>query len=256
MATNPFSLSNHTALVTGSSMGIGRAIAQGIHNAGAKVLLHGYEEKCEDPIPNREYICCDLLTEDGPQELIDKAFSSQPDLDLLVANAGDCLNAPFLEMTKDRWDRTMQLNLKGNYFLIQAFAKRLVSENRNGAVVITGSVNGFQAEMDSSVYDISKGGIVMMIRGLAMELGHLGIRVNGIAPGLIYTAKTRPGFTNNPGKEAHFGRKVLLGRIGETDECAGAAVFLLSQAASYITGEIIVIDGGLTVSQIGSIPPN
>ncbi len=254
MATNPFSLSNHTALVTGSSMGIGRAIAQGIHDAGGNVILHGYEKECENPISGSEYICCDLLAEDGLQNLIDQAFASQPDLDLLVANAGDCLNAPFLEMTKDRWDRTMQLNLKGNYFLIQAFAKRLVSENRQGAVVITGSVNGFQAEMDSSAYDISKGGIVMMIRGLAMELGHLGIRVNGIAPGLIYTAKTRPGIAGTPGKEAHFGRKVLLGRIGETEECAGAAVFLLSQAASYITGEIIVIDGGLTVSQIGSIP--
>jgi len=96
--------------------------------------------------------------------------------------------------------------------------------------------------------------VAMMVRGLAMDLSDYGFRVNGIAPGLIYTQKTRPGFDNNPGKREHFERKILLRRIGGPEDCAGAAVFLLSPAAEYITGEIIVIDGGLTVCQIGDIP--
>lgn len=236
-------------------MGIGHAIATTAAQAGAQVILHGMEETCENLPEGGSYISGDLTATDAASQLLDQAFALHPELSLLVCNAGSNYNAPFFEMTRERWDKTMQINLTANYFLAQEFARRLAQQERPGAIVFTGSVNGFQAELNSSAYDISKGGVVMMVRGLAMELADYKIRVNGIAPGLIYTQKTRPGIENKPGKKAHFERKILLRRIGEPEDCAGAAVFLLTGAASYITGEIIVIDGGLTISQIGDIPP-
>lgn len=249
-----FSFDGKTALVTGSSSGIGRAIAGALADAGADVLQHGLEQEAVEPLEDTAYRAADLTDAPSRDVLMEWAFQKSPELSLLVCNAGTIQNAPFLEMTEERWDKTMELNLKANYFLAQAFARRLVAEDRKGAILFTGSVNGFQAERRSTAYDVSKGGIAMMTRGLAMDLGDHGIRVNAIAPGLIYTNTSRPGFERNPDKREHFERKILLRRIGEPEDCAGAAVFLLSPAANYVTGEIIVIDGGLTVSQIGDMP--
>lgn len=250
-----FSLNNQSVLITGSSSGIGLAIAQSARQAGARVIQHGIEEQPKESVPEATYLQQKLNGLEGPESLLQSALEIDPNLSLLVCNAGVCHNAPFLEMTEERWDLTIDINLKANYFLIQQFARHLHEKGLPGAVVITASINGFQAEFTSSAYDVSKGGLVMMIRSLAMELADFDIRVNGIAPGLIYTDATRPGFAKNPGKVQHFERKILRRRIGEPEDCSGAAVFLLSPAAHYITGEIIVIDGGLTVSQIGDLPP-
>lgn len=250
------SLNNQSVLVTGSSSGIGLAIARSAHQAGARVIQHGIEDQPQENIPEALYLQQELNGLEGPKALLESALEVDPELSLLVCNAGVCQNTPFLEMTEERWDLTMDINLKANYFLIQKFARHLQQKQLPGAVVITASINGFQAELTSSAYDVSKGGLVMMIRGLAVELADMDIRVNGIAPGLIYTEATQSGFAKNPGKMEHFERKILRRRIGEPEDCSGAAVFLLSPAASYITGEIIVIDGGLTVSQIGDLPPS
>ena len=253
MTPNPFSLQGSTALVTGSSSGIGQAVATAIQAAGAKVIRHGIETEDPDPSSDTPYLVGDLLSESGPEQLLEAAFAHSPDLNLLICNAGNCHNAPFLEMTRERWDLTIDLNLKANYFAIQAFAKKLAAEKRSGSIVVTGSVNGFQAEINSSAYDTSKGGVAMMVRGLAMELADHNIRVNGIAPGLIFTPKTRIGFGRNPQRQAHYEKKVLQGRLGEPEDCTGTVVFLLSPASEYITGEMIVVDGGLTVGQVGKM---
>ncbi|MEO7600144.1 MAG: SDR family oxidoreductase, partial [Opitutus sp.] len=176
------------------------------------------------------------------------AFAAQPELDLLVCNAGSFFDVPFLEMTGELFARTLDLNVRANYFVAQAFARELVARQRPGAIVTTSSTNGFQPEDDSSAYDISKGAMVMLTRTLAQSLAPHQIRVNGIAPGLIRTPLTAGlGLS----KVQHYEKKILLGHLGEPDDCAGAAVFLLSPAASYITGQIIVVDGGLTLGQIG-----
>ena len=121
-----------------------------------------------------------------------------------------------------------------------------------GAIVIVSSTNGFQAEADSVAYDTSKGGLVMMIRSLAVSLAPHGIRVNGIAPGLIRTPLTQTWMEPRANDLLkHYERKILLGKVGTPRDCAGAVAFLCSPAASYITGDIITIDGGLTVTQIG-----
>ena len=244
-----FSLAGSTALVTGSSQGIGLALAHGLHAAGAGVVFHGKAEPAPAMPPDSVYLVEDLLSPDGPARLVDAAFKARPAIDLLVCNAGSFFDVPFLEMGPEQFDRTINLNVRANYFVAQTFARALVAAKRPGAIVTTCSTNGFQPEDDSSAYDTSKGAMVMLTRTLAQSLAPHRIRVNGIAPGLIRTPLTA-GLLNSD-KHRHYEKKILLGHLGEPEDCAGAAVFLLSSAASYITGQILIVDGGLTLGQIG-----
>jgi NAD(P)-dependent dehydrogenase (short-subunit alcohol dehydrogenase family) len=247
-----FSLEGHAALVTGSSQGIGHAIAMGLREAGARLVFHGLQEKPDSVPQEAAYVSCDLSLPESPASLIDQAFAAEPALDTLVCNAGSFFDLPMLEMTRERWERTMALNVTAAFFLAQAFARKLAEEKRGGSIVITSSTNGFQAEEDSVAYDTSKGALVMMTRSLAVSLAPHGIRVNGIAPGLIRTPLTSTWMEPRAADLLkHYEKKILLGQVGTPQDCAGAVVFLCSKAARYITGEIIVIDGGLTVSQIG-----
>lgn len=251
---NSFSLTGHAALVTGSSQGIGFAAANGLLEAGAKVVFHGLQPRPDNIHADCAYVQTDLTRDEGPAQLVKEAFAAQPGLDTLMCNAGSFFDTPFLEMTRDRWDRTLRLNVSATYFIVQEFAKRLVAANRGGSIVITTSTNGLQAEGDSTAYDTSKGALVMLIRSLAVSLAEHGIRVNGVAPGVIKTPLTSVWMESRVDDLlGHYKRKILLGRIGAPEDCAGAVVFLCSPAASYITGEIIVIDGGLTVQQVGKM---
>lgn len=245
-----FSLEGHAALVTGSSQGIGAAIAQGLEDCGAAVVRHGLqvEPSCVSYLP------CDLSIPSAPTALIDSAFSLQPALDTLICNAGSFFDTPFLEMTAAEWEKTISLNLRATFFLAQSFAKKRIALGGGGSIVIVSSTNGFQAEADSVAYDTSKGGLVMMIRSLAVSLAPHGIRVNGIAPGLIRTPLTGTWMESRADDLLkHYEKKILLGKVGQPSDCAGAVAFLCSPAASYITGEIITIDGGLTTTQIGKL---
>lgn len=244
-----FSLAGNTALITGSSQGIGYAIAFGAHRAGARVVFHGKEAATPAMPEDSLYLPGDLLDPDGPAHLVAAAFAARPELDLLVCNAGSFFDVPFLEMTPALFEQTINLNVRANYFVAQAFARELVARKRPGAIVTTTSTNGFQPEDDSTVYDTSKGAMVMMTRTLAQSLAVHGIRVNSVAPGLIKTPLTA-GLLNTD-KQRHYEKKIALGRLGDPDDCAGAAVFLLSPAARYITGQVLVVDGGLTLGQIG-----
>ena len=249
-----FSLNGHAALVTGSSQGIGLAIARGLHEAGARVVAHGRQARPGDLPDDVSYVACDLCEPSAPALLVEKAIAAAPGLDTLVCNAGSFFDVPFLEMTEELWSKTMNLNLRTMFFTAQAFAQHLVREKRGGSIVIMSSTNGFQAESDSVAYDVSKGGLVMLTKSLAVSLAPHGIRVNGIAPGLIKTPLTSVWMeSRNDDLLKHYEKKILLGHVGKAEDCAGAVTFLCSPAASYITGEIIVIDGGLTVCQMGHL---
>ncbi len=247
-----FSLADQTVLVTGSSQGIGLAIARAAHAAGAFVIFHGKEPTAPAlPSGRALYLSGDLLEADGAASLVARAFAARPELSLLVCNAGSFFDVAFLEMTPALFQRTIDLNVKANYFAAQAFAREMQARNRKGAIVLTSSTNGFQPEDDSTAYDTSKGAVVMLTRTLAQSLTPRGIRVNGLAPGLIKTPLTA-GLLNTA-KQAHYEKKIVMGRLGEPEDCAGAAVFLLSPASAYITGQILVVDGGLTLGQIGRL---
>jgi len=245
---NALSLKGRTALVTGSSSGIGLGIARAFQGAGARVLFHSHQ-----PAPIEDCLVADLTAPEAPAALIEAAFDRAPGLDLLVSNAGSFFDVPFLEMTPDRWEKTIALNLRSGYFLIQAFARRLVREGRKGSVLVTASTNGFLAEPDSSAYDISKGALMMLTRTLALSLAPHRIRVNAIAPGLIETPLSAAWLQSRPGVRERSEERIPLRRLGTPEDCAPAAVFLCSDAAAYLTGEILVIDGGLTIQQVGQL---
>lgn len=247
------SLSGKAALVTGSSQGIGLAMALGLSEAGARVVFHGLQENAPAGVPPAAaYVAADLLEDDGPEQLVKAAFQHEPDLDILICNAGSFFDSAPLALTRELWDRTFRLNVSASFFVVQAFVKRLVEHKRPGSIVIVSSTNGFQAEANSVAYDASKGALVMMTRSLAVSLAAHGIRVNGVAPGLIRTPLTSVWMESRAHDLLpHYERSIPLGRIGKPGDLAGAAVFLSSPAASYITGEIIVVDGGLTISQVG-----
>lgn len=249
-----FSLEGRAALVTGSSQGIGHAVGMGLREAGARVVFHGLQERPAEIPDGSAYVQCDLMGDGAAESLVTQAFAAEPSLDMLVCNAGSFFDTPFLEMSRERWENTMALNVTASFFLAQAFSRRLVEAKRGGSIVITSSTNGFQAEADSVAYDTSKGALVMLTKSLAVSLAPHGIRVNGIAPGLIRTPLT--GTWMEPRAAdllKHYEKKILLGQVGTPRDCAGAVVFLCSEAARYITGEILVVDGGLTVSQIGGM---
>lgn len=243
-----FSLEGHAALVTGSSQGIGAAIAACLQDCGAAVVRHGLsQDSSADP-----YLACDLSLPSAPAQLIESAFTLQPSLDCLICNAGSFFDTSFLDMTAQEWHKTLSLNLTATFFLAQAFAKKRIALGGGGSLVVVSSTNGFQAEAHSVAYDTSKGGLVMMTKSLATSLAPHGIRVNGIAPGLIQTPLTQ-GWMEPQAQSVlkRYEKKILLGRVGQPRDCAGAVAFLCSPAASYITGETIVIDGGLTAVQVG-----
>jgi NAD(P)-dependent dehydrogenase (short-subunit alcohol dehydrogenase family) len=218
-------------------------MAAALEEAGASVLRHGLGETGD--------LGHDLREDAAPEKLMAAAFESDENLNLLVCNAGGFFDTPFLEMDRQRFDATLQLNLRQSYFLIQEFSKRLVVRGRAGAVVIVSSTNGFHPEENSSAYDISKGGLIMLTRTLALALAPHGIRVNGIAPGLIRTGLTSHWMAAQPEVVKHYERKIALGRVGNPDDCAGVCVFLCSEASRYMVGQTLIVDGGLTLGQIG-----
>lgn len=249
------SLSGNAALVTGSSQGLGLGIAQGLLESGAAVVFHGQDARPVDVPKSSAYFSHDLFDTTVPAQLIHDAFQAQPELDLLVCNAGSIFDIPFLEMDLERWDRTQNLNVRATYFVVQAFARAMVERKRPGAIVITSSINGSQAEIDSSAYDTSKGALVMMTRTLAQALAPHDIRVNGIAPGMMRTPLTERWLNTDPAGAELYAKRTLLNRLGTPEDCAGAASFLLSPSAGYITGQVIAVDGGMGISQLGRIQP-
>jgi NAD(P)-dependent dehydrogenase (short-subunit alcohol dehydrogenase family) len=242
---NEFDLTGRIALVTGSTRGIGAALATGLEYAGAHVWRHGHPADAQENTV--------LLEPDAPSRLLDQIQGPCPDI--LVCNAGSFFDTPFLEMDMAAFRKTLQLNVEQAYFLIQQFAQRLSAAGRAGAVVVVSSTNGFQSEEDSTAYDISKGALVMMVRTLSQALAPHNIRVNGIAPGLVRTPLTASWTENRPDLVGHYNRKILLGRLAEPEDLSGSCVFLCSEAARYITGQTLVVDGGLTVGQIGKFAP-
>lgn len=249
-----FSLQGHGALVTGSSRGIGFAIASGLHEAGAEVVFHGMKNRPKEIPSTCPYVNGDLRSLLSPRDVIVAARKRLSKLDLLVCNAGSFYDVPFREMNMHRWKSTMDLFLTGNYFLIQEFAKVLWEEGQPGSVIIVTDTSGFQADHDSTAYDIAKAGLIGMVKTLSVALGPQKVRVNGLAPGVIDTDFTHERLGKTPERVADYEQKFVLERFGTAADCVGTAIFLCSDASAYITGQIIAVDGGLGASRVGRKP--
>lgn len=253
------SLKSHSALVTGSSQGIGLAIAIALAKSGAQVCLHGLEETGDAAIGSIEqqsenaradYISGDLSAGDIDcvEQVFQKAIRANPDIDLLVNNAGTFRDQPFLDMDYETFDRTMKLNVYSYFFLTQKFANYWVEQGREGRVLMIGSINGRLAEPDHAAYDTSKGAVEMMVKTLCVSLADHKIRVNGIAPGLFETPLTSSALQDPKlldWMKYHTPNKTVPG----PEVCGEAAVFLLSDEAWHINGQMLMVDGGMSVWQ-------
>lgn len=253
------SLRGHAALVTGSTKGVGRAIAEAFAQSGADVLVHGRSmsdqaretmESCRAHGVAVSFVGSDLSskTEAVVDELFSAAMAARPNVDILVNNAGQYFDVPFLDMTPERFEKTMRLNVASGYFLTQRFARHWIDKVMAGRVLFIGSINGRLAEPVSTAYDASKGAVEMMVKTLAVALAPHNIRVNGLAPGLVRSASTA-WLDDQPDKAAWITHHTPNGRIPNADVCGPGAVYLVSDAASHVHGHMLMVDGGMSVWQ-------
>ncbi len=265
-----FSLKGKTAIVTGGSRGIGKAIAQGFAKAGAKVAVTS--RKVNDLEANAAEIkafggeALAVQAHLGKMEEINGMVKTVLDafgrIDILVNNAGTGpASTTVLHSDERLWDTIINLNLKGVYFTSQAVA-RVMKKQGGGRIVNIASVDGFKPEPGVSIYDVSKAGVRMITSAFALELAPFNIRVNTIAPGPISTKLLDSHWAHLPTEEFKKGKRALaektpMRRIGEPDEIVGAAIYLASDASSYTTGAEIVVDGGtlLYVPLEAPVPP-
>ncbi|HBY62679.1 MAG TPA: hypothetical protein DEH78_22890 [Solibacterales bacterium] len=225
-----------TAVVTGGANGIGKACAEVLRECGARVVV--FDREGEHPVD---------VTDAAAVERAFGALEGAPDV--VVANAGMVAPMKLLETSDECWRRTMEVNLTGAFHTIRAAARRMAGARR-GALVVTASTNSFDGEGDLTAYNESKAGLLGMVRTAANELGVYGVRINAVCPGLIRTRLTAGHFADSALMREYF-RHIPLGRGGEAVEVARAVAFLASDAASFITGTTLVVDGGQMATKYG-----
>jgi NAD(P)-dependent dehydrogenase (short-subunit alcohol dehydrogenase family) len=249
-----FRLDGQAALVTGAARGLGRAIALALAHAGADVALglrdvaSGAELAGEIEALGRRAVALQMDVADLAQVRagVDAAADALGRLDLLVNNAGIALGNPAEDVTEADFDATVAVNLKGTFFACQAAGRRMIAQGTGGRIVNLGSQAGAVALPGEAVYCMTKAGISHLTRCLAVEWGRHGITVNAVAPTFIRTPGTQAALAD-PAFRADVEERIAgLHRIGEPVEVAGAVVFLASPAASLVTGETLLVDGGWT----------
>lgn len=238
------------ALVTGGTRGIGSGIALALAAAGARVVITGRDARlAQEVVAQIEhaggqagYLVADLLEEEAVDTLIDRVNERFGAIEILVNNAGIDADNPAIGHPLKDWQRVLRLNLEVPFRLCQAAAHGML-EREQGVIINVSSVLGLVGAQEVASYAASKHGLIGLTRVLAIEWAARGIRVNAIAPGLIQTDMTAP-MWNHPGADEYIRRSIPAGRIGKPADIGGVAVFLASEAAAFIHGEVIAVDGG------------
>ncbi len=258
-------LTGRSALVTGGTQGVGAAIALSLAKAGVNLVLHGLKEddlaietirQCQVLGVRATPIYCDLWQ---PLDIVlrdvgDRAADIEPEITLLVNNAGVFIDHPFLRMDEATFDRTFDLNVKVGYFLTQLFSRRWIQKGVSGRVLFTASINGLLAEADHTAYDASKAAVSSLVRSLCVALAPDGIRVNAIAPGLVRTPLTNQILNNDADALRWMQLHTPNGQVPEPSVCGPLAAFLLSDDAQHIHGQTIYVDGGMSAWQQPELP--
>ncbi len=258
-------LTGHRALVTGATQGVGQAIALALAAAGSDLAIHGLRDdaqaqdtraRCEAAGVRAVLVTGDLASSpvEAAAHLFEEATAALPGIDLLVNNAGTCLDTmPFLDLPAEVFAQTMRLNVEAPFFLTQQFARAWAARGIAGRVVFTGSINGRLAEPNHAAYDTSKGAIEMMVKTLCVSLAPHGIRVNGVAPGLVRTPLTEA-FLSDPQAMAWMQLHTPNGQVPGPEACGDAAVFLLGDGARHVHGQMLLVDGGMSIWQQPDVP--
>lgn len=248
------------AVVTGGARGIGRAIAERLLAEGAAVLLvdaDGDEahRAAEQLAAGGTVVAhrADIAVRDEASRAMEACVSRFGSLDVLAANAAIADVVPLLELRDEAWRRMIDVNLTGAFVCIQEAAHRMIAGG-GGAIVATSSTNSFWPEANTAHYSASKAGLVALVKTAALELAPVGIRVNAVAPGIVRTRLTRF-LVEDPVQGAEYLKRVPRGRYAEAGDIAAAVAFLACAEADYITGEELVVDGGVTVG-VSIEPPD
>jgi 2-deoxy-D-gluconate 3-dehydrogenase len=247
--TNPFDLSGRVAVVTGANTGIGQAIALALARAGADIAAVGRTPATETAEQARalgrraEIVSADLSTIQPVAGVIDDVVARFGRLDILVNNAGIIRRADSLDFTEEDWDAVIDTNLKSVFFLSQAAAKAMLAGGRGGRIVNIASLLSFQGGIRVPAYTAAKSGVAGLTRLLANEWAAKGIGVNAIAPGYVATSNTEALRADAVRNRAILER-IPAGRWGDAADIGGAAVFLASDAAAYVHGHVLAVDGG------------
>jgi len=250
-----FDLAGKVAIITGSSRGIGRAIAEGLAHHGAKVVISSRkQDACEEVVKaiNDEHgeqraiaIAASISDKEALQALVDETKQRLGKIDILVCNAAsNPYYGPMGGISDDQFRKILDNNVIANHWLVQMVAPDML-ERCDGSIIIVSSVGGLTSSSVIGAYNISKAADLQLVRNLAAEFGPKGVRVNAIAPGLVRTDFARA-LWENPEILKRVTSVAALKRIGEPKELAGAAIFLASDAASFVTGQTLIVDGGST----------
>ena len=252
MALSAFDLTGHVALVTGGNSGIGLGMAEALAQAGADVAIWGTNEEKNASASERlskhgtkiAPVRCDV----GDEAQVEAAFAGTIEalgrVDSCFANAGIGGGAPsFAEFTLDQWRRVTRVNLDGVFLTFRAAVRHMVERGGGGSLVVTSSLSAIEGAARNQAYASTKGGVISMVKGLAVELARNDIRANSIVPGWIDTPMTAPAFNWDRFKDKVLPR-VPFRRWGEPEDFGGIAVYLASDASKYHTGDVLVIDGG------------
>ena len=257
------SLLGRSAIVTGGGMGLGRAIACLFAAEGARITIADIDATAGEATARAivesggeaRFIACDVASTDSVQDLVETAAAEG--IDILVNNAGILRAGSVVSTSEADWDQVINVNLKSVY-LCSKYALPHIAARSGGAVVNIASVAGLDGLRESAAYNASKGGVVLLTKSMALDFAAQNVRVNCICPGATVTPMYEQGIARTGDPEATRAKMTLLrplGRLGEAEEVARVALFLASDASSYMTGAILTVDGGVTAQFAGQIRP-
>jgi len=254
-----FDLSGKVAVVTGASRGLGQYFGRALARAGADLVitsrdisrLESFQHEIEHLGRRALPVKLDVLNEKDIEQMVAAAIDEYGKIDILVNNAGLNIRRPAAEMTWKDWDTVLDTNLKGSFFVAQAVGKRMI-ERGYGRIINIGSCTCVFGMEGIGPYCASRAGTLGMTRSLAAEWGQHGVTVNVLAPGWFKTAQNQVLYENKPWVE-YITDRIPLGRPGKPDDLDGTVVFLASDASAYVTGQIILVDGGFTTGSTKAI---
>jgi NAD(P)-dependent dehydrogenase (short-subunit alcohol dehydrogenase family) len=254
-----FSVEGQIVLAVGASRGIGRALAEGFVTRGAKVVIAGRERATIDATARElakhgvaEARVCDVSKEADVAALVERVIADHGRIDTLLNVAGMNIRKRVENYALDEYDRILNTNLRGLFMMAQAVGRQMLAQG-SGAIVNIDSLNTYAPLTGVTPYAMSKGGLSMMTRGMAQEWGPRGVRVNSIAPGFFPTDLSKKLWAE-PRMNEWAKQVTPLGRLGDTEELVGAAIYLASKASAYVTGQIIRVDGGVSAGLNWPIP--